>query len=278
MRLRNYSAKPAPKFRGEGKFFVGVELEVEAPDYDAKNAGLEAAGVRPWYYYAKRDSSLGSNGWELISHPFSRELWLDHTPTQGPANKFFHFVKVLKDKFLYTSHDNGRCGLHLHVSREVFDLRKSGYAVNPLKSTHYYWFCRLINGPLFKKLSQRKTDGMSYCKQVPVKVKTFAASGDRHRAVNPTSRTVEVRIFRGNLKEDRIRKAIEAVIAAVEFTKDRDLCSSKNFKQEVLERNFIRFVANNRTRFPNLLAYINQIKLAEGNNSERNEEELVACV
>ena len=259
MRLREHHIKPRPRLFGKDTYYLGIELEVEAPDCDKRDEGLEKAGKRPPAYYAKRDSSLNQWGWELVTHPVARNLWVPGNqkpskPVPGnqkpskPVDRFFQLVRDLA--FLgYTSHDGGRCGLHVHVSKTAFGKR--------LKCPHYYWFCRVVNGQLFCKLSQRTGETIDrWAAQSPVKVKGFAGyRGSRYWAVNQTSATVEVRIFRGNMREARIRKAIEAVVAAVEFARTR---TSRNWGED-LDTAFVLWVSKNQSSYPNLYAYLGEI-------------------
>src|SRR3989442_1085416 len=104
--------------------------------------------------------------------------------------------------------------MHFHVSRTAFTGK-----------SHLYWFCRLVNTDLFAELSQRTQDGFNYCQRTTntsPRVFVNRTAYTRYLAVNLLNvKTVEVRIFRGNMEENRIRKNAEAVIAAVEFCRTR---------------------------------------------------------
>lgn len=264
MRVQSYYFKPDPKFYGKGEYFLGVELEVEAPDYSRRERGLDIL-KRPGILYAKHDGSLNSNGWEIVTHPISAAMWLERNPKKSqPVGKFINFINDLKG-LGYTSHDNARCGLHIHISRTVFErphwsrswyndtMRRNGTTV---KTSRFYWFKRLINGVLFRRLSQRKSGEISrWCAQSEVNARTFHSQCGRYVACNVTDKTVEVRIFRGNMREDRIRKAVEAVIAAVEFSKT---LPSRNF-YENLEGNFVKYILANKAKYRYLAAYLEEI-------------------
>lgn len=316
MREREYSYKPPPRFFGTGPVYIGLELEVEAPDRQAKENGL-AVESNPNWCYAKRDGSLSSCGWELVTHPICLASWMTRTSVQNyrdyhnltpgqilrvtykgvpytaevcpdgtrvlwngtiygsisaagkairegkstngyqffgliprgatasrpdPVVAFFQLVARLKGMG-YTSHDNGRCGFHMHVSRKAFS--ESGELRNPM----FYRFKCLINGVLFRKLSQRTT--FTYCQQEPVDLSNFTYQYSRHCAVNTTRETVEVRLFRGSLRETRLRKNLEAVIAALEFSREpSDYAAPSDDK-------FVAWCRQRRERFPNLVGYIN---------------------
>ena len=290
MRLNSHSFKPHPNFLGMGPYHLGVELELEAKDQTGYNDGL-AKPAKPNQYYAKRDGSLGSYGWELVTHPISRDFWMgrdDTTKTvtykgkvwtatkvgsswmlsgdevqethssltsaakritgyksisgprffrsENPAGQLLNLVDDLR-RMGYQSYDTGRCGLHVHVSRKAFGETLEN---NPA----FYWFQRLVNGQMFLKLSQRGEEQMRWCKQRRVSVHDYShVPHDRYLAVNITSATVEIRIFRGNMLERRIRGAVEAVIAAVEFCKGRTMHPDDSFTNEQVEAAFKSWLA-----------------------------------
>ena len=323
MRLLAYNAKPAAKFQGQDDYYLGVELELFAPDMTKRNEGL-AKQKRPGCMYAKHDGSIPYTGWELVTHPIARKLWLEATPpaarttestitrtymgmtytakqvaagwqinggatyptmraashacTNGKrgvlftpsaggeggngnaARKFLRLVADLK-AMGYESHNGGQCGLHIHVSKTAF----SGMTENNLRCTHYFWFKKIINSPLFAKLSQR--DDFGFCHQTPVTIQDFADNHwGRYQAVNPTRHTIEVRIFRGNMIEARIRKAVEAVIAAVEWAEDRSMRQLTD-AQDVGDA-YATWVRANRATYPNLANYLDRIDAPTANETE----------
>ncbi len=260
MRLRAHDEKPAPKFRGNGDepYYLGIELEVEAPDREKMEEGL-ALHNRPRHFHAKRDGSLNSYGWELITMPIGKSMWLDRRPAERtPVYQFFDLVADLKS-MEYQSHDGGRCGLHVHVCRKAF-------GVDLTSTNHYYWFSRLVNGPLFRRLSQRSDDSIaSWAAQRTDWEKSIHTSSPysrtRYKATNITPRTIEVRIFRGNLREDRIRKNVESVIAAVEFARERiELAPCK----ENPDFAWMCWVHQHDQEYPYLSGYLDVLDLPSG--------------
>lgn len=262
MRMQQYSAKPRTwrKF-GKAPYYLGVELEVIAPDEDSYRKGKNYFGDDrkdgQQALMAKRDGSLGSEiGWEIVTKPISFDWW---SWEHSAADKFFRLVGELR-RLGYTSHDNEKCGLHIHVSREAFGP--------VLQTPHFYWFHRLVNGPLMFKLSQRKIEQVEgYARQRPAfenslntctaggSWSTFGHNSDRYVACNVTSHTVEVRIFRGNLRKDRIKKAIETVVAMIEFARHRSWFELHQ-EQDELEKAFVAWVMRRPGQYPNLQTYL----------------------
>lgn len=273
MELKSYSEKPQPNFQGEDAYHLGIELEVEAPDSEAKQKGLDLR-KRPWGMYVKRDGSLkdeGLGGFEIVTHPIARKLWLEKRPTKGIVCRFFQLVKDLR-KLKYNSHDGGRCGFHIHVSRKAF-----GPGDGSLNNEHFYWFKRLVNGVLFAKLSQRKN--FHYCMQNSTPLSSYASTynphnDSRYQAVLITGNTAEVRIFRGNMREDRLRKNVEAVISAVEFARNRHstnwvettavsnsarLTTQGILNAENVDKDYPAYVTANKATYPNLYDFLVEI-------------------
>jgi hypothetical protein len=135
-----------------------------------------------------------------------------------------------------------------------------------LRNTQYYWFLRLINGDLFRLLSQRRASDLEHWanqRRWSVKENWHRSSTQRYSAVNLQQRTAEVRIFRGNMREERIRKAVESVIAAVEFSRERAARLNNESLREVwrsnLDKSFIRWAMEREGIYRNLAAYLREI-------------------
>jgi hypothetical protein len=281
LRVRPHNYKPKTNLIGSGKYHLGIELEVEASSQDTRRAGLNSISPRQRFVYAKYDGSLDAElGWEMVTHPISVDLWLDKKPrSNGQVVKLFNFIRTLREMG-YTSHENNRCGLHVHISRCAFDgatkpklfperpvySRANGRpsccylcpAHNGLLCPHYYWFHRIVNSYTFARLSQRSNDQLAeWASQYKVSPGQIGLLLPKYRACNPTNNTVEVRIFRGNMKEERIRKAVEAVIAACEWARGIELHQWKELKDNV-DAHFLQYVRDERDTFPNLHQYIQE--------------------
>lgn len=280
MRVQGHSYKPEPRMFGKDKYHLGVELEVEAPNSKAREGGLNIT-ERPVYCYAKHDGSLSDNGWELVTHPIAKWLWMDAARKSGAAKRFFSLVQGLREMG-YTSHGNEKvssCGLHIHVSLSAFFPERLPLDNMPLfrhldysgrvspkikKCRHLYWFSRIVNTNLFRRLSQRKdVDLNQWSRILPVSASNFFESGAKSRyvATNVGPHTVEVRIFRGNMREDRIRKALESVIAAVEYSKGLPSVYYKQCQEKpaTLTLDFLEYIKKNCVVYPNLHSYLVEI-------------------
>lgn len=95
---------PKREYRGHR---FGVELEVE---FANNRRHREFTNLESNWFYCERDGSLGANGCEIVTIPLlpkdakSIEFWKPLCDTIQPYAK---------------SWDTGRCGLHVHIGREI---------------------------------------------------------------------------------------------------------------------------------------------------------------
>lgn len=115
---------------GDDDFF-GIELEVErdGSGYDCNEMAEE---LRDRYFYNhavyKHDGSL-HDGFEIITHP--------HTPAAFYDLPWHEILDYLGSND-FTSHDNGRCGLHIHMNRKWFGATRDEQYANITKMAVCY--------------------------------------------------------------------------------------------------------------------------------------------
>jgi len=246
--VEDYSYKPYPQFHwvendpdADRHVYMGFELEVESN-------GSEYGGPEHVYSvlgdlaYFKEDGSL-DDGFEIVTHPmtlaYAHEMRWDWT--QGLLDMG------------YRSWDRSSCGLHVHVDRRAFTGR-----------LHQYSFTLLLmrNKALSYLVAGRQ--GSSYASfdrdvraEIPKQMKGQYNNAQRYSAVNvlPTS-TLEVRMFRGSLKKERILAALEYVHSAVEYS--RGARSGVGAEEYLTAPAFIQWLRGRKNLYPNLLSYVNQ--------------------
>ena len=246
--VEDYSYKPYPQFHwaendpdADRRVFMGFELEVESDGETYDGPELVRSHLGDLVYF-KEDGSL-DDGFEIVTHPMTLAYAhsMDWTWTQGLLNKG------------YRSWDRSSCGLHVHVDRRGFNGR-----------LHQYSFTLLLmrNKALSYLIAGRQ--GNSYASfdknvrtEIPKHLKGQDNCVQRYSAVNvlPTS-TLEVRMFRGSLKKERILAALEYVHSAVEYS--RGARSGVGAEEYLTAPAFIQWLRGNRALYPNLLSYINQ--------------------
>ena len=246
--VREYSYKPYPQFHWvdndpdtDRHVFMGFELEVESDGEYYEGPELVRSHLGDLAYF-KEDSSL-EDGFEIVTHPMTLAYAhdMDWAWTQGLIDKG------------YRSWDRDTCGLHVHVDRRAFNGR-----------LHQYSFTLLLmrNKALSYLIAGRQ--GNSYAsfdksvrREIPKHLKNEYNNAQRYSAVNvlPTS-TLEVRMFRGSLKKERILAALEYVHSAVEYS--RGARSGVGAEEYLTAPAFVQWLRGRKDLYPNLLSYINQ--------------------
>lgn len=265
--IHNYSYKPNPVFFGTDKFHLGFELEVESQGgtsrYDGAEMTQQALGA---HAYMKEDGSL-EDGFEIVTHP--------HTLAIYQKEFDWSFTKSLRSKGFRSWNANGNnCGIHVHVSRsgfgEVGDRNpitgRITYAL-PLekrilaRQAHELRFIKLIydNQRQVERIAGRSTHFASFNDKGKLvsKVKHNIQEDGHYSAVNTSNPdTLEVRVFKGSLKPERVLSALEFVHAATEYTRDLKV-TGKNRALSWLK--FCAFVASNEETYSNLATTIERV-------------------
>lgn len=221
------SFKPSPT----GDFTMGIELEVEATESRKKRVSECADYFNASYSYAmfKSDGSLdGQLGFEIVT----------------AARRLGDHIKMFKDwePVELTSWDAGNCGMHVHIDSRAFTPLTLGKFLMFFNSPDNAQFIRDIAGrhPKFDGQAQSYANTIdSRYVNNPERVKKSRCDNEsRYRMVNVTNltdseqsrlglyverqskgsySTIEVRIFRGTLRKDRLLAQIEFAHAAVAF-------------------------------------------------------------
>lgn len=240
--VHNYSYKPRPIFFGDDRVYMGVELEVEASQRRSNLAeGAEYVvnfSDNDKRLYLKSDGSL-SYGFEIVTHPHSLDeyhkldlSWMDRLRTMG-----------------YRSWDASSCGIHVHVGLTAF-----------INENHQIRFTKFIydNERQVKRISGRSSSYASFTDKgrAVSKIKNKHHDTNRYSAVNvQNDTTLEVRVFKGSLRKERLLSAIEFVHAVVEYTRTLAIVpKDKPFSWA----KFVAYVANNSTTYPNLFIIMNE--------------------
>lgn len=246
--VQDYGYKPYPQFHWvendpdtDRHVFMGFELEVES-DGNEYGGPEYVYGILGDIAYFKEDGSL-TDGFEIVTHPmtlaYAHEMNWDWT--QGLLDMG------------YRSWDRSTCGLHVHIDRRAFTGR-----------LHQYSFTLLLmrNKALSYLVAGRQ--GNSYASfdrdnrlEIPKHLKGKYNNAQRYSAVNvlPTS-TLEVRMFRGSLKKERILAALEYVHSAVEYS--RGARSGAGAEEYLTAPAYVQWLRGRKDLYPNLLSYVNK--------------------
>jgi hypothetical protein len=245
-RIRNYSSRAAGSFTPEQDIPLkfGIELEVGCDRGFPRNecAGVMADAIDSsgtsveGYAVFKEDGSISQcDGYEIVTRPDS------------PAVHKRIWDAVLSDPLVpkyMSSFNNGRCGIHIHVSRA------------PLTEL---WIGRLLvlvnspaNRPMIHKIAGRGAN--DYTRYYEKKLSDGKGHGiERYEALNiGGSETIEFRVFRGTLNHDSFLKNIEFVEAALEFTRPH----TRSLREMDTPASFLDFVSKERKLYPYLFRFL----------------------
>ena len=208
--IQNYG-KTALPFVSSGKkdYYIGIELEMEKEDSTLKerndiivsvlnnNDNNNFSNLLDW----KKDGSL-EKGVEMVTAPISIDIFQE---------KIIPVIEKLKAAG-FTSEQGGRCGNHIHISKNVFSEEAQSRLV-----LIYAKFEKQI-----KILSRRGTNN-SYCKDVlenvaSLEVENSMQVADRQKnkskctAINFSNKnTIEFRVFRGTMNTNILIANIQLV-------------------------------------------------------------------
>ena len=197
--------------------------------------------------YLKSDGSL-SYGFEIVTHPHS----LKEMQEKFPWADILSYLKSNK----FRSWNTSTCGLHVHVSRSAF----SGGSIT-LRESHQIRFMKLIydNERQVTRLAGRSSNYATFSdkgKIIP-KVKMGDQSNGRYSAINTENdETLELRVFRGSLRYERVLAAVEFTHAAVEYTRDLKMVA-KN--KPLSWARFVSYVSEHSDTYPNLFIIMNEL-------------------
>jgi hypothetical protein len=222
---------------------LGLELEVEAKNASiGDGVDILLPSIEDDTLILKYDGSL-NNGFEIVSQPMTLAWAKENFPWQE-LNQMANIG--------FRSWNTQTCGLHVHVARDAF-----------ISPSHQAKFIHLImrNGEAWRPIGGRtNTHWAKYerseLNNLPQKIKGRYGD-DRYTAVNMCNRaTLEIRIFRGSLKPERVMAALEFADACVEYTRKlsiNEIVGKKGLNAD----EFIKW-ASTQEKYPNLNSYFNQ--------------------
>ena len=230
----------------EKQLYLGIEHEVcYTKNSPSKIHQLIEEEYLKGLAICKRDGSV-NNGFEINFVPMT----FDYIKATDLFFKFFE-----KTKHFLRSFNVADTGIHIHINRKSLSLSDIGKIIQFINSSS--------NRDYIIKLTGRKTGEMGYCvlnKDYSAKVfhqvvkeirpkddreyKAYSRAYDKYNAVNiEHSKTLEIRIFKGNTKPQTISRYIEFTHCLVMFVKQASL-------KELNQEQFNDFVKSNKHTYP----------------------------
>lgn len=275
--INDYSYTPHLIFRGEGKYHLGLELELNTADcFSTRQVAQEVVDHLGDLVYLKEDSSIG-DGFEVVTHPMTFEYAMESVD--------WSIINRLRTQ--YAVQASSDCGMHVHVSKTAFDT-----------ASHTYRWMRFIyrNASSLQQLARRT--GSSYASfqtymndwsihyATQSKKRDFLSGPDdsawymktagarrriqecgtpygtaRYSAINvENEKTFELRFFASTTRPARLRAALGFVHASIEYT--RQLTANKVVTEKGLEfGTFQEWVTGNNTddRYADLISEMERL-------------------
>lgn len=255
--IHDYSCKPTLTFYGSDKpnaLYMGFELETQIHG-DYRNAGLYASGALAGHAILKSDSSIGRDGFEIVTQPTTHAYYRENSDT------LWSVIDKLRTDYEARSWDTDTCGLHIHVSRAGFS-----------SGAHTHRFLAFIykNAEMMMKFAGRKTQYARFNDvwrfdeydrpYLSLKHKLDPhAPTERYSAVNTQNRdTLELRFFRGTMNPKGVLSALDLTQAIFDYTKNLRI-SDVNMGALSWEW-FCDYVDTNNGLYPDLYERIYRVK------------------
>jgi hypothetical protein len=251
-----------PEITPRDSFCFGVELEMENAKDSSIVGGMKLSAALNGRlddpknrYVLARDGSLNASGIELITRPYTLD-YHQHT---------FDWKEVLRPAIAAggcAGKHTTNCGMHVHVNRAAISPLTLGKALIFVNADK--------NRALIERIAQRASN--SYTNLRPKKLADGRMqSTAKYEAMHLSTETIEFRIFRGNLRFDRVLKNIEfchSVIRYVETIGARDCTQYEPY---------LKFIVENGKLYPHLLAFLREkdtIAIRKGSKQIQIVEEI----
>jgi hypothetical protein len=267
--IKSFDFRPAGGFTfhgtDENNLFLGFELEVESCDVsDMYDSATRVNNVlsKSNRGYLKSDGSL-DDGFEIVTQPHTLAAYTENFP--------WHIISELRDEG-FRSWDTDTCGFHVHISRKAFGWRERGQVYNEGKyQAHLLRFTKLIydnSRHVTRYVAGRSSSRWaSYTDRNHLlpKVKHGHQGNSRYSAVNVANTyTIEVRVFKGSLKVERIKAYLQFVHSVAEYTRDLHVSPNEN---NLMWRKYTGWLRKNEQAYPELVSLITT---GSSNDSEEN--------
>lgn len=269
--IKEWNEKPKAIFHHIGvvpdiispSLFMGTEIEIEMKPRFADFTTVVAERAMKdlnGHAYFKKDSSI-ANGFELVTHPGTYTWWMDK---DNPVLKSIGKLSKTCESFWPET-----TGQHIHLSRNSFK-----------DALHLSKFMNFFDqNKLFVSfVAERHNEEFAFYDPMFDREHAYRAITDlyrsnHHAAVTtyPEGRTtIEVRVFKGNLRRTRILKNIQFVTAVWLFTSDntgkyyetQDELTN-NIMPKMTAQAFKDFVTGKIDLFPDLEAFIRNYRKEE---------------
>lgn len=229
-----------PEVTPKDSLCFGVELEIQPGNNHTHEQLVDALGGKyavGQQYILCRDSSV-PNGAELITLPYTLA---NHKADVMPWTKVLERVRKVGKSGMGTT----QCGMHVHINRRALSHLQMGKMLV------------VINAPEMQELiaTVAQRSEASYCQRYFKKVadggKIVGSHGDALNCGNRKG-TLELRIFRGNLRYERVMKNLEFTDALCNYAAEQSI-------QKVhIPEAFVGWMKDNKKHYPHLVKFVEE--------------------
>lgn len=228
----------------------GVELEMERKGRPTSNGlaemsdalggrdgslqELRDAGKLAGRYILARDGSLNETGVELITSPYT----LGYHQHKFGWSTLLEQVKGIGMSGVGTD----RCGMHVHCNRQAISALTLGKMLVFANSPH--------NKILVERIAQRNGDTFAQKRAKKIVDGKRVRGEQKYDALNITTGTIEFRIFKGNLRPERVLKNIEFCHALITYSQTASIAACHTYED------FIKWLGENRGSYKNLVKFL----------------------
>jgi hypothetical protein len=219
-RVLSYSHKPVPDFRRTERdlekraLHFGTEVEIEMHDRnDSRRVALAQIGEddqQHKLFYCKSDSCI-TNGFELVSHPFTFDWMNQH---RDAFDAMFKLAKLMR------GFESPGCGMHIHMSSDAFTN------LHLFKFMRWFYTNRGFIRAIARRPKGKLDEWASMEEPEPKKLLKYSLDkrnglGLGRAALNLGQRsTIECRIFRSTLSPTGYYGNIEFLQSLFDYTKN----------------------------------------------------------
>ena len=202
-------------------YYIGFELEIDNTDeYNLEDVHQDI--TNNINCILMHDGSLSYRGIEIVSHPQS------YNYICSQEKKYRALFEKLTNNYGFTSHENGNCGLHFHVTRPSDEVVDRIQLIMENFKEELILFSRRTSGQLEHWSSflsnNTNTKREELLSLVTIKKLKDVAESSRYMALNlRNSKTIEFRFIRGTLKYDTFRASLDLINNIMMYANDLSL-------------------------------------------------------
>jgi uridine kinase len=184
-------------------------------------------------YVLEHDGSLNESGVELVTCPYT----LDFHQTRFGWDKLLAEVSGIAMSGKGTT----ACGMHVHVNRKALSALTLGKMLVFVNAEN--------NTRLIRQVAQRDSERWAERYEKSIR-QGKDLNSDKYQAMHLSENTVEFRIFRGNLKPERVLKNIEFVHSVVCY------CRAASIQEIESPEGYHKWLFKHRGTYRNLVKFL----------------------